>query len=96
MQSFYFFASSMGQPLITDNGITSNFDSQWQRTMKKAPATTSLSERFTEHDLKAKTASDAENAENAENAAQLLQHSSVSTTQKIYIRKPQIVLPFKR
>ena len=42
----------MGQPLITDQGITSNFDSQWQRTMKKALATTSLGERFTEHDLK--------------------------------------------
>jgi len=93
VQSFYLFASSMGQPLITDQGITSNFDSQWQRTMKKALQTTSLDERFTEHDLKAKTASD---LEDAEHASKLLQHHSTATTKRIYRRKPEIVLPFKR
>lgn len=93
VQSFYLFASSMGQPLITDQGITSNFDSQWQRTMKKALATTSLAERFTEHDLKAKTASD---AENAEQASKLLQHHNTSTTKRIYRRKPESVVPLIR
>ena len=93
VQSFYLFASSMGQPLITDQGITSNFDSQWQRTMKKALATTSLAERFTEHDLKAKTASD---AENAEQASKLLQHHNTSTTKRIYRRKPEPVVPLIR
>jgi hypothetical protein len=93
VQSFYLFASSMGQPLITDQGITSNFDSQWQRTMKKALATTSLAERFTEHDLKAKTASD---AENAEQASKLLQHHNTLTTKRIYRRKPEPVVPLIR
>lgn len=93
VQSFYLFASSMGQSLITDDGITSNFDSQWQRTMKKALATTSLAERFTEHDLKAKTASD---LENAEQASKLLQHHNTSTTQRIYRRKPESVVPLIR
>jgi len=93
VQSFYLFASSTGQPLITEDGITSNFDSQWQRTMKKALATTSLAERFTEHDLKAKTASD---AENAEQASKLLQHHNTSTTQRIYRRKPEPVVPLIR
>ena len=93
VQSFYLFASSTGQPLITEDGITSNFDSQWQRTMKKALATTSLSERFTEHDLKAKTASD---AENAEQASKLLQHHNTSTTKRIYRRKPEPVVPLIR
>ena len=51
-----------------------------------------LNESFTEHDLQAKTASD---LENLEQGAQLLQHTSSSTTQSIYRRKPDVVLPFK-
>ena len=94
VQSFYLFCSSYGKPMFNEKtGKAHNFKSQWQRAMTQAIALTPLDEKFTEHDLRAKTASD---IEDAENAAQLLQHSSVSTTQKIYIRKPQIVLPFKR
>jgi integrase len=60
---------------------------QKQRAIKNG-----LTESFTEHDLRAKTASD---LENLEQAAQLLQHSSSSTTQRIYRRKPDVLLPFK-
>ena len=76
--------------MITENGTTSNFDSQRQRAKQKA-LKNGLTESFTEHDLQVKTASD---LENLEQRAQLLQHTSSSTTQSIYRRKPDVVLPF--
>ncbi|MAH74095.1 MAG: hypothetical protein CMK29_08380 [Porticoccaceae bacterium] len=91
VQSFYIFCSSYRKPMIAEDGTTSNFDSQWQRAKQKA-LKNGLTESFTEHDLRAKTASD---LENLEHAAQLLQHTSSSTTQRIYRRKPDVVLPFK-
>lgn len=93
VQCFYLFASSTGQPLVNEAGETSNFDSQWQRAMEKAINKTDLTERFQERDLRAKTASD---VESAEHAAKLLQHHSTATTNRVYRRKPEIVIPFQR
>ena len=93
VQCFYLFASSTGQPLVNENGETSNFDSQWQRAMSKAIKETDLTEKFQERDLRAKTASD---VESAEHAAKLLQHHSTATTNRVYRRKPEIVIPFQR
>jgi integrase len=93
VQCFYLFASSTGQPLVNNDGETSNFDSQWQRAMFKAIKETDLTERFQERDLRAKVASD---VDTAEEAAQLLQHHSTATTKKVYRRKPETVLPIKR
>ena len=52
-----------------------------------------LEERFYKRDLRAKTASD---VESAEHAAKLLQHHSTATTNRVYRRKPEIVIPFQR
>ena len=93
VQCFYLFASSTGQPLVNSDGETSNFDSQWQRAMSKAIKETDLTEKFQERDLRAKTASD---VESAEHAAKLLQHHSTATTNRVYRRKPEIVIPFQR
>tara|TARA_B110000285_G_scaffold84368_1_gene96835 strand:- start:97 stop:1221 length:1125 start_codon:yes stop_codon:yes gene_type:complete len=93
VQCFYLFASSTGQPLVNSNGETSNFDAQWQRAMSKAIKETELTEKFQERDLRAKTASD---VESAEHAAKLLQHHSTATTNRVYRRKPEIVIPFQR
>ena len=93
VQCFYLFASSTGQPLVNEDGETSNFDAQWQRAMAKAILNTDLTERFQERDLRAKTASD---VESAEHAAKLLQHHSTATTNRVYRRKPEIVIPFQR
>lgn len=93
VQCFYLFASSTGQPLVNEDGETSNFDSQWQRSMSKAIKDTELTERFQERDLRAKTASD---VESAEHAAKLLQHHSTATTNRVYRRKPETVIPFQR
>ena len=91
--SIYLFATSTGQPYIKEDGQTRGFDSVWQRTMAKALEKTDLQERFTEHDLCAKTASD---VETVEHAAQLRGHLQTSTTEKVYRRKPNRVIPLNR
>lgn len=87
--SIYLFSTRRGQPYIKEDGTTSGFDSIWQRFMKKALAETGLSERFTEHDLRAKAASDT----TAEHAKELLGHSSQAVTERVYLRKPKQIRP---
>lgn len=68
----------------------SGFNSIWQRAMKKALATTQLTESFTDHDLRAKVASD---LETDEEASALLAHSSLQLTRKHYRLRGQKVAP---
>ena len=63
----------------------------WRRYMGRVLKETRLKERFTEHDLRAKTASDLEDCHHAQ---KLLAHTNARTTQK-YIRKPVKVRPAK-
>lgn len=86
--SMWLFCSKQGQPLRKDNGSTSAFDSAWKRAMAKALDETKLAERFTEHDLRAKAASDAESLEFAQ---KLLDHSDSKITKKVYRRKVETV-----
>lgn len=92
VSSLFLFCTSQGQPFIKEDNSTSGFDSQWQRAMKKALEETTLDERFTEHDLCAKTASD---VESLDHAAQLRGHINKATTHKTYRRKAETVLPLK-
>ena len=57
--------------------------------MNKALKETKLIERFTEHDLRAKVASDIE----VTHAQQLLGHTNSDITKRIYRRKIKIVKP---
>jgi hypothetical protein len=91
--SIYLFATSQGQPYIKPDGKIPGFSAIWQRTMAKALKETALEIRFTEHDLCAKTASD---VETVEQAAQLRGHLQTSTTEKVYRRKPNRVIPLNR
>jgi integrase len=70
----------------------SGWDSMWQRFMVRVMAETKLTERFTEHDLRAKCASD---AETLEHARALLSHVDSRVTDRIYRRKPELVKPAK-
>lgn len=90
--SLHLFATSQGKPYF-DGKNNSAFKSMWQRAMKKALDETALSEKFTEHDLCSKTASD---VENLEQAAKLRGHTNTKTTAQTYIVKPETVMPFKR
>ena len=85
--SLYLFATRAGQPYTS-----SGFASIWQRRMRKALKDGVLTERFTEHDLRAKTASDT----NLTHAAELLAHGDTMVTDRHYRqRKPAVVTPLK-
>ncbi|MHB8256648.1 MAG: hypothetical protein ACYDHY_14630 [Acidiferrobacterales bacterium] len=62
----------------------------WQRFMARLLKETAIKERFTEHDLRAKVASD---AESLERARQLLAHADSRITQRVYRRRPDRIKP---
>jgi integrase len=78
------FRTRKGKPYINEAGVTSGFDSIWQRAMTKA-VKADICEHFTEHDLRAKAVED----ESLEVASRLLRHTSSQVTQKHYRRKPE-------
>jgi integrase len=73
-------------------GQATGWDSMWQRFMTRLLAETKITHRFTEHDLRAKCASD---AESLERARQLLGHADAQITERVYRRKPEIVRPLR-
>lgn len=73
-------------------GTASGWDSMWQRFMERVMNETKVKERFTEHDLRAKCASD---ADTLEHARALLAHADSQVTQRIYRRRPERVKPAK-
>ena len=92
IESEWLFCTRSGQGYMSENGRSNSFDSVWQRFMAKALKETDLIERFTEHDLRAKVASD----NDSERAKQLLGHSSAAMTDRVYRRKPELVKPSVR
>lgn len=91
--SRYLFCTRTGDGYIHPAKETaSGWDSMWQRFMERVMAETNLAERFTEHDLRAKCASD---AESLEHARALLAHANSRITQRVYRRKPERVQPSK-
>ena len=86
------FATRDGQSYITDDGRASAWKSLWQRFMARVLRETTVEERFTEHDLRAKCASD---AGSLEHARALLAHADSATTRRIYRRRPERVKPLR-
>lgn len=64
----------------------------WQRFMARLLSETKIKDRFTEHDLRAKCASD---AESLERARQLLGHAGAQITERVYRAKPETVRPLR-
>ncbi|ANI21649.1 hypothetical protein AB870_25780 [Pandoraea faecigallinarum] len=60
--------------------------------MNRVLEETDVSERFSEHDLRAKAASDAETLEHAQ---ALLSHTDSRTKRRVYRRKAGKVMPLK-
>lgn len=89
----FVFCTRRGEGYLDETtGETSGFDSIWQRYMKRCLKETGLKERFTEHDIRAKTGSDAESVEWAQ---KLLTHADSKITQRVYRRKPERVRPLR-
>ncbi|MFU8764473.1 MAG: tyrosine-type recombinase/integrase, partial [Haliea sp.] len=81
-QDPYLFYNRKFTPYIKEDGTTSGFDSIWQRYMRNAVENGTLTEAFTEHDLRAK----AVEGKSLEVASKLLRHTSPQVTQKHYRR----------
>jgi integrase len=87
----FLFANRKGEGYIDEEtGEAHGWDSMWQRFMDRVLAETQVTSRFTEHDIRAKCASD---AQTLEHATALLSHADARTTARIYRRKPERVKP---
>jgi integrase len=75
-----------------ETGRPDGWNSMWQRFMARLLKDTKIKERFTEHDLRAKCASDAESLGRAQ---QLLGHADSKITERVYRRKPEVVRPLR-
>lgn len=92
-RSFFLFCNRRGEGYINEaTGTASGWDSMWQRFMQRILTETKVRERFTEHDLRAKCASDAETLEHAQ---KLLAHVNDRITKEVYRRKPEKVRPLR-
>lgn len=87
----YLFCNRYGQCLVDEEtGTAKGFSDIWQNCMTRLLKETKVTERFTEHDLRAKVGSDAESLARAQ---ELLAHADSKMTEKFYRRKPQRVAP---
>jgi integrase len=75
-----------------ERGTSYGWNSMWQRFMERLLEETEVTERFTEHDIRAKAASDAETLEHAQ---KLLAHADSKITDRVYRRKPEKVKPLR-
>ncbi len=82
----YLFCTRHGRPYTV-----SGFSSIWQRKMRAAIDQGVIKERFTDHDLRAKSGSDTD----LEHASTLLAHLDARTTKRHYRRKVPVVRPLK-
>lgn len=89
--SIWLFHTRQGQPYVNEDGYAAGFSSIWQRFMERVLTKTKVTERFTEHDLRAKVASDTD----GEHARRLLGHATSEITEKVYRRKPDVIHPAK-
>lgn len=83
----YLFCTRRGKK-YTGNG----FRSIWQRFMERLLKETEIKERFTEHDLRAKTGSD---SPDDDEASERLTHQNKATTKRFYRRKPGEITPLR-
>jgi len=88
----YLFCTRRGECYAKADGSANGWESMWGRFMDRLLAETKVSERFTEHDLRAKCASD---AGSLEHARALLAHADARTTERVYRRKPERVKPLR-
>lgn len=93
VESSFLFCNRDGDGYINETiGRASGWKSMWQRYMARVMEETKVEHPFTEHDLRAKVASDASSLEHARS---LLAHADSRTTDRIYRRKAERVNPLR-
>lgn len=91
--SSFLFCTRKGDGYYNEaNGRADGWKNMWARFMDKLLEKTKVTERFTEHDLRAKAGSDAETLDQAQ---KLLAHADPATTERIYRRRADQVVPLK-
>lgn len=89
----FLFCNRFGHSFVDEDGTAGGWNDIWQNFMEKLLKESKVTERFTEHDMRAKVGSDAENLERAK---QLLGHADARTTERIYRRKAERITPEER
>lgn len=75
-----------------ETGRAGGWESLWRNFAKRVMVETKVEEKFTEHDLRAKCASDAKTLEHAQ---QLLSHADSKITERVYRRRPELIKPLR-
>lgn len=89
----FLFCNRRGECYFDEEKETADgWNSMWQRFVKRVRAETGVKVRFTEHDIRAKSASDADSLEHAQ---KLLTHADSKITDRVYRRKPEKVRPLR-
>lgn len=87
----FLFCNRFGIGFVDEvTGLAKDWANMWQKFMGRVLKDTKITERFTEHDLRAKVGSD---AESLERARQLLTHADARMTERVYRRKPERIRP---
>lgn len=89
----YLFCNRDGECYFDEaDGRAGGWESMWRGFTQRVMKETEVTERFTEHDLRAKCASD---ASSLEHARILLAHADSRITERVYRRAPQRVKPIR-
>jgi integrase len=89
----YLFCNRMGECYFDEeSGRAGGWESMWRGFAARLLKETKVADKFTEHDLRAKCASD---AETLEHARMLLSHADGRITDRVYRRRPQFVPPLR-
>lgn len=92
--SQFVFCNRVGSGYFNEeNGRAGGWESMWRGFITRVLKETQVKIPFTEHDLRAKCASDAPSLEHAK---ALLSHADSRITDRVYRRRPERVTPIKR
>lgn len=86
----YLVCDRKGKCYVTANGKAQGFNNLWQNCMARVLAETKVVQRFTEHDLRGKVASD---AASLQRATELLGAVDEALVRRVYRRKPTRIQP---
>lgn len=89
----FIFCNRLGKCYFDEvTGRAGGWDSMWRGFSTRVLQETKVEQKFTEHDLRAKCASDASSLEHARS---LLAHADSRLTDRVYRRKPEFVAPLR-